>query len=75
MPKNDDPALQLDRPAPPDGLPAAYSCEHGASNVPCLCHYATAMVTGEPTPKTMPNNWHEDVKPGKGGVSDKANVK
>lgn len=59
MPNNND--LGLDRPEPPEGKPAAYNCEHGPSNVPCLCHYATAMATGQPQPKTLPNNWYEHV--------------
>lgn len=67
-------ALQLDRPKVAEGMLAAYSCQHGQSNTPCLCHYATAMIVGDAMPKVMPDDWHERVG-GDGGLTDKANVK
>lgn len=84
MPKSDDDATaeqfqavasQLDRPEPPEGLPAHYVCEHGSSNRPCLCHYATAMLTGQPLPTVQPDDWHVNyVAPGAPGVSDSAQI-
>lgn len=66
-------ASQLDRPTVPEGLVAHFSCEHGQSNTPCLCHYATAMLTGQPLPTTQPDNWHELVPAGS-GFTDAADI-
>lgn len=60
-----------DRPAPPEGLPACYSCEHGASNVPCICHYAVAMALNQAPPQVVEDDWHIDVADGGGGMTDK----
>ncbi len=61
--KKSDPAWQLERPEPKHGLPAAFSCEHGASNVPCICHYTAAAVTGQPQPHTQADDWYKQAKP------------
>lgn len=47
-----------DRPEPPEGLPGYYACDHGVSNVPCLCHFIVAASTGQPAPETQPDDWH-----------------
>lgn len=63
----------FERPAPPDGLPGYYTCEHGVSNVPCICHMVVAMHVGDPRPVTQPDDWHHFAG-GEGGITDKSNV-
>lgn len=73
VPLNNEPP-PFDRPEPPEPGTAAYTCEHGASNVPCICHMVVAQRLGDPRPQTMPDDWHHFAGGDNGGVADKSNV-